>query len=83
MIVKAILDDVVKNKNKIYLDLDQQLLIYIKNEGKVGKIKVIQTIEIRFTFLGRRKKLEISASTIFVAYSIKKNMVHIALIINK
>lgn len=82
MIVGNILDYIVKNKERIYLDLDQQLLIYIKSKEEVGKNKVVKTIEIGFILLGRRKKLIISALTGFITNGINKSMVYTALKVN-
>lgn len=62
----------------MYLDLDQQLLIYIRVEKRVEKSKVIKTIEINFVLLNKRNELVISASISFTLNGIDGSMVHTA-----
>lgn len=56
--------------------IDQQMLIYIRDEGKVRKNKIIKEIEIRLTLFGRRKELVISTFTNFKANRIGRSIVH-------
>lgn len=63
MIIKSILDYAIKNKQKIYLNLNQLLLIYIRGEKEVRKSRIIKIIEIDFVLLSRKNKLVISAFT--------------------
>ncbi len=82
LIVEGILDHVIKNKGRMYLDSDQQLLIYVRGEGAVGKSRVVKAIEMGFTLLGRRKELVISAPTGSAANVIGRSTVHTALGVN-
>lgn len=75
MIIENILDYAIKNKRKIYLNLDQQLLIYIKGEKGVKKTKVVKALEIGFTLLNKWNKLVIFVSTNSIANDIGENMI--------
>lgn len=66
----------------MYLDLDQQLLIYIRVEKMLEKSKVVKTIEINFVLLNKRNELVISASTGFTLNDIDESIIHIAPKIN-
>lgn len=76
------MDHILKNKGRIYLDSDKQLLIYIRGEERVRKSRVVKTIEMGFTLLGKRKELVIFVLTRFAVNSIGGNMVYIALGVN-
>lgn len=82
MTVEDIMDYAIKNKGKIYLDLDQQLLIYIRGEEGVRKSRVVKAIEKGFTLLSRRNELIISAPTGSAANSIGGSTIHTALGVN-
>lgn len=79
LIVKGILDHTIKFKRKMFLDSGEQLLIYIKGEGRVGKSRIVKVIEIDFILLSRRKELVISAPTSFVVNDIDRSIVYTAL----
>lgn len=64
MTIKGIFDYIIKNKRKIYLNLNQQLLIYIRDKEEVEKSKVVKVIEMGFTLLGRKNKLVVFANGI-------------------
>lgn len=66
----------------MFFDIDQQLLIYIRDEKSIKKNKIINTIEMGFFLLGKRKKLPISTSISFAINDINKNTIHIAFEIN-
>lgn len=66
----------------MFFDIDQQLLIYIRDERSIKKNKIVNTIEIRFFLFGKRKKLVISISIGFAINSIDKNIIHIAFGVN-
>lgn len=76
MIVKNILNHAIKNKRKIYFDINQQLLIYIKDERRIRKSGIIKTIEMGFIFLSKRNKLVIFVPTSSITSSINKSMIH-------
>lgn len=82
MTIEGILDHVIKNKGKIYLYLDQQLLIYIKSKEEVGKNRIIKAIKISFILLSRKNKLVISMPTSSTANGIGGNIIHIILKVN-
>ncbi len=79
MIVEGILDHAIKFKGKIFLDSREQILIYIRVEGRVGKSRVMKVIEMGFILLSRRKELVISAPTGSAANGIVGSIVHTAL----
>lgn len=80
--VEGVLDHAIKNKEKMFLDLDQQLLVYIRGEGGVRKSRVVNTIQMGFSLLGRKKELVISAPTGSTANRIGGSTVDTALGIN-
>lgn len=67
---------VIKNKGKMFLDVDKQLFIYIKIEGDVRKSRIINTIEIDFSLFGKRKKTVIFTFTDFAANDIDESSIH-------
>lgn len=82
MTIEGILDHDIKNKGKIYLDLDQQLLIDIRSEEKIRKSRVLKAIKIGFALFGRRNELVISLPTWFAANNIDRNTVYTVLGVN-
>ncbi len=82
LIIKRILDYAIKFKRKMFFDSREQLLKYIRGEGRVGKGRVVKAIEMGFILLSRRKELVISASTGSTANSIGRSTVHSTLDIN-
>lgn len=76
------MDHAIKNKGKIYLNSDQELLIYIYVEGKVGKNKVVKAIEIGFTVFDKKNELVIFALTSSTANGISENIIHTTLEVN-
>lgn len=82
MIVKEILDYTIKFQKKIYLDFEEQLLIYIRGKGGVEKSKVVKAIKMGFILVSIRKELVISAPTGFTANSIDRSIGYIALGVN-
>lgn len=82
LIIGDILDYIIKNKKRMYLDSNQQLLIYVRDEGRVGKSRIVKVIKIGFTLLGKRKELVISALTRFIANGISRSTIHTALRVN-
>lgn len=76
------MDHAIRNKGKIYLKLNQQLLIYVRDKGRVRKRRVVKTIEIDFVLLGRRNKLVISTSISFAKNRIGGSTVYIAIRVN-
>lgn len=66
----------------MFLNLFQQLLIYIRDKKGVRKSKVVNAIQISFTLFNRKTKLVISVSINFVANGISGNTVYITFTIN-
>ncbi len=66
----------------MFLDSKEQLLIYIRDERGVGKSKVVKAIKMDLILLRKRKKLEISMLTIFVANGICRITLHTVLAVN-
>lgn len=56
--VKRVLDHVIKYKSRIFLDLDQQLLVYLRDKKNVKKSKIVNVIQRGYFLLSRRKKLQ-------------------------
>lgn len=78
LVIGGILDHVIKNKDKMFLDLDKQLLLYIRDESGMGKNGVLNVIQIGFILLGRGYELVISVPTSSAVNGISGSMIHIA-----
>lgn len=76
LIIEEILDHGIKNKSKMFLNLDKQLLLYVKSKDRTKKNRVINTIKMGFTLFSRRRKLVISTPTNFIANDIIKSTVY-------
>lgn len=81
-IVKENLDHAIRNKEKIYYKSNQQLLIYIRDENRIEKSKVMKAIEIGIALLEKRNELVISTSISFTVNGIGKSTVYIAIGMN-
>ena len=62
----------------MFLDLDKQLLLYIRDESGMGKNGVLNVIQIGFILLGRGYELVISVPTSSAVNGISGSMIHIA-----
>ena len=82
LIVEAILNHAIKNKEKIYFESNQQLLIYVKGEVRVGKSRVMKNIKMSFTLLSKRNELVIFAPIGSAANEISGNIIHISIRVN-
>lgn len=60
----------------MFFHIDQQKLIYIKGKREVEKSRIVKAIKIRFTLLGKKKKLIICAPTSSAANDVDGNIVH-------
>lgn len=58
------------------------MLLYIKSKDSIDKSQVIQTLEIRFTFLDRQKKLVFFMQIGYAIDNITENTIYITLKIN-
>ena len=79
LIVKGILDHIITKKSQVHVIIEDQLLLYIKSEGGVGKSRVVQALELGFIFLGRQVKLVISTPTGYAVDGIGGSTIHTAL----
>ncbi len=77
--MERIFDHVIQNKGRLYITREDQLLLYVRGEERVEKSCMIYALEMSFTLLNRRNELMISVPTRYVAKSIGRSMVHIAL----
>lgn len=82
LVLEGIFDHVIQNKGRLYVTREDQLLLYVRGEGRVGKDRIIHVLEMSFTLLNRGNELMISASTRFAAEGIKESTVHLALSIS-
>ncbi len=77
--MEGIFNHVIQNKVKLCVIREDQLLLYISGEERVGKICVIFALEMGFTLLNRRNELMISVLIKCRAEDIGKSTVHTAL----
>ncbi len=63
VVVEEVLNHAIHNEgNQCHLRSDQ-LLLYVRGEGGVGKSRIVKTIHLGFSFLKKRKKFLIAALT--------------------
>lgn len=74
--MEDILDHIIPNKRKMFLNFDQQLLIYIRDEEDVRKSTLINIIEMSFSLLSRMTELIISAPTCSAANGIGESIMY-------
>lgn len=60
----------------MFLDLDHQLLIYMRGKRSIGKNRVVNAIQIGFFLFGKRKKLVIFARTGSIANDISGSIMY-------
>lgn len=82
LIVERILDYAIGNKKKIYLESNQQLLIYARGEGEIRKSKIVKAIEMGFALLEKRNELVISVLTGSAANKIGGSTVYTSIEVN-
>ncbi|WP_375449089.1 AAA family ATPase [uncultured Nostoc sp.] len=82
LVVEGVLDHVIRNKGRLCVTREDQLLLYVRGEGGVGKSRVIHALEMGFTLLDRRNELMLSAPTGYAAEGIGGSTVHTALSIS-
>ena len=80
--MKKVLDQVIRNKKRLCVTRENQLLLYIRGEVGVGKSCMIYMLEIGFILLDKRNELMLSAPTRCAAEDIRRSTVHIALSIS-
>ncbi len=79
VVVKKVLNHTILNKGNQCHHRSEQLLLYVRGEGGVGKSRVVKAIHLRFSFLKRRKELLIAAPTGVAAANIGGATIHGAL----
>lgn len=82
LVVKGILDHVIKNKGRLCITRENQLLLYVRGERDMRKSRVINVLEMGFALLDTRNELVLSAPTGCAAESIGGSIIHTALSIN-
>lgn len=80
--MEGIFDHVIQNKGRFCITREDQLLLYVKGKGEIGKNRVIYTLEMSFTLLNKRNELMISALIECAAESIRGSIVYTALSIS-
>ncbi len=76
VVLEEVLNHVIRNKgNQCHLRSDQ-LLLYVRREGGVGKSKIVKAIHLGFSVLKRRKELLIAAPTGAAAANIGGTTIH-------
>ncbi len=81
-VVEKIFDYIIRNKGRLCVTREDQLLLYMRGEGRVGKSRVIYALEMSFTLLNRRNKLMISLPTGCLAEGIGGSTMYTALSIS-
>ena len=80
LVVEGVMHHVINSKDKPpCVDLDSQMLLYIRGAGGVGKSRVIKAIEMGFLLLQRKEELLIAAPTGAAASGIGGSTVHAAM----
>lgn len=82
LVVKGVVDHVIKNKGRLCVTRDNQLLLYVKGERGIGKSLVINVLEIGFALLDKRNKLVFSVLIGYTSEDIGRSIVYTALSIN-
>ncbi len=76
VVIEKVLNYAICNKgNQCHLRPDQ-IIIYVRVEGGVRKIRIIKAIHLEFSFLKRRKELLIAAPTGAVTANIGRATIH-------
>ena len=79
VIIEKVLNHAIFNKKNQCHHRSNQLLLYVKREGGVGKNRIVKAIHLRFSFLKRRKELLIAAPTGAAVVNIGDATIHKAL----
>lgn len=79
VVVEKALNHAIINKRRQYQDKSNQFLLYIRENGGVGKSKIIKAIYLGFNFLKRQFELLIIASTSIAMANIRVVTIHRAL----
>ncbi len=76
VVVEEVLNHAICNEeNQCHLRSDQ-LLLYVRGKGGVGKNRIVKAIYLGFSFLKRRKELLIAASTRAITANISGATIH-------
>ena len=77
--MEGVFDNVIQKKGRFCITREDQLLLYVKREGRAGKSYVICVLEKRFTLLNNRNKLMISILAGYITEVIGRSKVDTAL----
>lgn len=80
--MKVVFHYLIRNKGRLCVIREDQLLLYVREEEKVEKSCIIHILEIGFTFLNKKNELIVIVATRCAAKSIRGSIMHIALNIN-
>lgn len=80
--MKRIFSYVIQNKDRLCVIREDQLLLYVREEKRIGKSCVIYALKTGFTLLNKKNEFMISAPTRYAAEDIRRTTIYIALNIN-
>ena len=83
LVVEEVLDHAIAGKEQLCTCKEDQLFLYVKGEGGVGKSQVIKALQLGYSMLDRSQELAIIAPTGAAANNIGGSTIHTALSINK
>ena len=79
--VKKVLNHAIQVCGKTTVEVRDQMLLYISDEGDVGKSQVIQTIEFGYGLLQQKKEVLLMTFTDNAAYNIDECTIHSILVL--
>lgn len=80
--MEGIFDHIIRNKDRLCVTRENQLLLYVKGEGGVRKSRIIYTLKMGFNFLNKRNELMILALTKCATEGMGGSTMHITLSIS-
>ena len=83
LVVERVLSHVIQAKTQPCTSREDQLFLYVRGEGGVGKSQVIKALQLGFLLLKRSHELAILAPTGAAANNIGGSTIHTSLSINK
>ena len=83
LVVEEVLDHAIAGKGQPCTCREDQLFLYVKGKGGVGKSRVIKALQLGYSMLERSRELAIIAPTGAAANNIDGSTIHTALSINK
>ena len=84
LVVEQVLDHIIQTKSQFCTSWENQIILYyVRGEGGMGKSRVIQALQQRYSLLQRSHELAIIAPTGAAVNNIGRSTLHTALDINK